>query len=727
MNELKAVGKRVARIDASQMVTGQALFADDFAVSGMLRGKVLRSPHPHAEIVAIDVSQAMSMRGVMAVVTGKDLPEADDTSRPVFAHARVRFAGEALAAVAAVDLATAEEALSRIQVEYRLLPPVLDLLEAMESDAQLIHANGAESNVYQHVRQEHGDVEAGFAQADRVFEHRFETKAVHQAYLEPHSALAQVDSSGRLSIWTSTQSQFEIRAVVARKLEVPMTQVRIIPTEIGGGFGGKNNTTIEPICALLAMKTKQPVKITMSREEEFTATNPADAGWIELKTGVRKDGTITARQAKIVMDSGAYASSSVGSTAARVVGPYRVANVEINGYAVFTNKTDPGALRAPGAPQAVFAGESQLDIIAEEMGIDPFDLRMANLLETGDISPSGQPMPPIAFKETLQALADSVQWKTRGKAANKGLGLACGEWTPASAASSAYASVNEDGSVKILSGSINLTGSSTSLAQIAAEELGVAVDKVSVVTGNTDLVPYVAGNWGSRTTYGMGAAVLKAVSDLKSRLYKLAGPELEANPEELECREDHIVVKGDRKRRIPLSVVAAMSHSDSAGPLSGSGALSSLAGTPVLAAQCAEVTVDSQTGRITVDRFTAAQEVGFAINPLSVEGQIQGGVAQGLGWALMEQIVYQDGQVVNPGFLDYKVPTACDVPAIEVVMVEAPSRDGPYGAKGVGEPCIIPTAPSIANAICDAVKARINDLPITPEKVLRALRGIDSC
>ncbi len=723
MKQYIAVGKRVPRLDAAEKVLGTAQFVDDFEFPGMLHGKILRSPHAHAEIKGIDVSRARSLPGVALVVTGKDLSEIEDGSRPVLAHDRVRFAGEAVAAVAAIDLATAEQALSLIEVDYSPLPAVLDAVQAMDPDSYVIHGDNGRSNVCHHARINRGDVERGFAEADCVFEHTFETKIVHQAYLEPHGALARVDGSGKVSIWTSTQSQFAIRAYVAQKLKLPMTQVRIIPTEIGGGFGGKNSATVEPICALLAIKTRRPVKIVLTRAEELMATNPADASRIELKTGVKSDGTITARQARIIMDSGAYATSSVDSTVVRVLGPYRIPNVKVDGYAVYTNKTNPGAFRAPGAPQAVFASESQLDIIAREIGLDPLEIRMKNLLETGDPGPDGQPMPTITFKETLQALADRVGWKNRSKPENAGMGLACGDWTPASAASSAYAGVNEDGTVKILSGSINLTGSATSLAQIAAEELGVPSDSVSVITGSTDLVPYVAGNWGSRTIYGMGAAVRKAVCDLKQRLFALAAPELDATPEELEAREGHVVVKGDTGRRMPLSVLASMSLTHSDGPVSGKGSLASLAETPVLAAQCAEVEVDPETGHVKICRFTAAQEVGFAINPLSVEGQIQGGAAQGMGWALMEQVEYRDGRVANPSFLDYKIPTSWDTPPIEVILLQVPSEEGPYGAKGVGEPCIIPTAPAIANAIHDAVQARIRELPITPEKVLRALKG----
>ena len=723
MNPHTAVGKRIPRLDAKEKVLGTARFVDDFAPPGMLCGRILRSPHAHAEILRIDVSRAESLPGVIGVVTGKDLPEFEDGSRPVLAHDRVRFAGEAVAAVAAIDPGTAKQALNLIEVDYKPLPVVLDAVQAMADDSIAIHGDSSRSNVCQHAKIDRGDMELGFAEADYIFEHTFETRIVHQAYLETHGALASVDGSGKVSIWTSTQSQFTIRAYVAQKLKLPMTQVRIVPTEIGGGFGGKNEATVEPICALLALKTRRPVKIVLSRAEELMATNPADASRIELKTGVTRDGAITARQARIIMDSGAYASSSVGSTVVRVLGPYRIANAKVDGYAVYTNKTNPGAFRAPGAPQAVFASESQLDIIAGELGLDPLEIRLKNLLETGEPGPDGQPMPAITFKETLQALADKVGWKDRSKTENRGMGLACAEWTPASAASSAYASVNEDGTVKILSGSINLTGSATSLAQIAAEDLGVPVESVNVITGNTDLVPYVDGNWGSRTTYGMGAAVKKAVADLKQRLFALAAEELDARPQDLETREGQVVVKGDDSRRIPLSVLASSSNAHRDGPVSGKGSLASLAKTPVLAAQCAEVEVDPETGRVTIHRFTAAQEVGFAINPLSVEGQIQGGVAQGLGWALMEQVAYRDdGCVANPGFLDYKIPTSWDTPPIEVVLLQVPSADGPYGAKGVGEPCIIPTAPAIANAIHDAVTARVYDLPITPEKVLRALK-----
>ncbi|MGQ9630398.1 MAG: xanthine dehydrogenase family protein molybdopterin-binding subunit [bacterium] len=724
MNEYAFVGKRIPRIDALEKARGEAIFVDDIQLPDMLYGKILRSPHPHALISGIDTSQAERLPGVVAIVTGDDLPEVQDNTRPIFAHGKARFAGEAVAAVAAVDLTAAEEALDNIKVQYQVLPPVLDPIQAMEPDSPFVHDEAENpSNVYLHVERSRGDVEQGFAEADFIFEDTFKTTIIHQGYIEPHGAVAQVDSSGKVTVWTTTQSQFSIRASLARKLRLPMTKVRVIPTEIGGGFGGKNDPIVEPICALLAQKAKRPVKIVLTREEELTSTLPADACIAEIKTGVKKDGTITARKVRLIMDSGAYASSSVELSSLKVLGPYRIPNFKVDGYAVYTNKTNPGALRAPGTPQVAFASESQMDIIAEKLGIDPVELRMRNLLETGDIGPNGEPMPKIGFKETLQALVDRVGWKKGAqKEKNRGWGIACGEWTNAVAASSAYVTINEDGTAKILSGSINLTGSSTSLAQIAAEELGVPVDRVIVVTGDTDLVPYVDGNWGSRTVYSMGTAVRRAAADARRRLFEMAAEQLEAKTEELEARDRQIRVKGDPGRAIPISVLASMSLTQEGGPIVGRGSLATLPQSPALSAQFAEVEVDPETGRVRVLRLVAAQDVGFAINPLSVEGQIQGGAAQGLGWGLMEGVIYENGRVVNAGFLDYKMPTACDVPPIEPVIVEVASEAGPYGAKGVGEPPIVPTSAAIANAIYDAVGARIKELPITPEKVFRALR-----
>jgi len=747
MGEFTAVGKRIPRYEIREKVTGRSIFGADVKVPGkVLWGKMLRSPHPHARILRIDTRRAEKLPGVKAVVTAKDLPfvryGAFVKDETYFAIDKVRYVGDRMAAVAAIDEETAEEALDLIEVEYEVLPPVLDAVEAMKEGAPLVHEDFAryektppipnpKGNVIAHIHLEQGDVEKAFAEADYIFEDIYTVPMAHQAYLEPHASLAMVEPSGKITIWTTTQASFLVRSGVAEVLQVPLTQVRIIPTEIGGGFGGKIIHKLEVAAALLARKTRMPVQMVMTREEDFQVTSPRHPCHMTYKTGVKKDGTLIARKVRLVFDTGAYAMSGpyiTNATANRAIGPYRIPNFVVDSYCVWTNKANCGAYRAPGSPQIVFALESQMDDIAQKLGLAPLEIRLKNAVQDGDKSPTGMVLQNVYLKDTILKAAEQVEWgKRRGaegsrRGTKRGWGMATSHWFVGGLASSACVKVNEDGTIGIITGAIDLTGSNTSLGQIVAEAMGVDPEEVTIRTLDTDQAPHTALSAGSQLTRSVGMALLKATEEVKKQLFEVAADELEASVEDLELKNKKVYVKGVPDKAIPLKALAQKCLTLKRGPLIGHGSVADMTPVPAFCTQMAEVEVDPETGDVKVLQVVAVQDVGVAINPQLVEGQIEGGVVQGVGYALTEELKYVDGKIRNAGFLDYKIPSALDAPKIKTLLIERMAHDGPFGMKGVGEPPIVPPAAAIANAIHDAVGVRIKSLPLTGDKILKALK-----
>ncbi|MBI4594776.1 MAG: xanthine dehydrogenase family protein molybdopterin-binding subunit [Candidatus Tectomicrobia bacterium] len=743
MEDYRFIGKPVSRIDAPDKVSGQAIFIDDIKLPGMLYGKILRSPLPHARILHIDTSAAEGLPGVKAVVTAIDAPRyrfgISVNDEEVFARNKVRFVGDRVAAVAATHPDLAEEALGKIKVEYQELPAVFDPLRAMQPDAPIIHEDLATydggpfammfrtaHNTIIPADVEVGDVEKGFSESDYLFEDTFTTQVVHQSYIEPRGAIARIEPSGRITLWKNTQGQFIARGEIARIMRVPLSHVRIIPTEIGGGFGGKLSILLGPICILLARKSGKPVKIMHTREEEFIAARPRHGAMIELKTGVKKDGTLVSRRSRTIIDSGAYVDFGLGTatrTASTARGPYRIPNAKLEAYCVYTNKVPGGAFRAPGAPQITFAVESQMDIIARQLAIDPLELRLKNGLQVGDVASSGQKIEGASLSHVLTEVANGIGWDKPKAGQYRGRGLACGEWNTAGTPATSSLKINEDGSVAVYTGVVNLTGSTTVFAQIAAEEFCLPLEKITVVTGDTDSAPFAPVSGGSMIAYNVGRSVLLAAKDAKNQLFELASQRLEAAKEELNLNERGVFIKHQPDRVVSLDKLALASMRDKNGLIMGKGSAAPLPPALILVAQAAEVEVDPETGQVKILKISASQDSGFSLNPLAVSGQIQGGVAQGLGYALTEELMVKEGRVLNSDFLDYKLLTFMDIPEIEVTQIQEKSPAGPYGARGVGEPPCIPTAPAIANAIYDAIGVRVKELPLTPERIVAALKS----
>ena len=763
MSEYAVLGKRVTRVDALEKVTGAAQYGGDVHLPGMLHGKFVRSAHPHARILNIDTSEAEKLPGVRAIVTQDDV----ESGRRVFATDKVLYLGEPIAAVAATDPDIAEEAADLIKIDYEVLPAVQDVMEAIEPDAPRLHSDdtkdgparrairadlrklerdkseedhsaeiaelnaqleATEDDVYYNISAEThsaaGDVEQGFAESDLVVENTYVIPRVHQTYMEPHVSVADVESTGKVTVWASTQGPFAIRSGIAGTLGIPLNQINVVPTTMGGGFGGRFGVALTHVPAvLLSQKTGRPVKIQMTREEEFTDGRPAPGCVIKLKTGVKNDGTILAREGLAFWDSGSVSGASIGSTI-RLRGVYKFPHLKVDAYGVYTNKSGTAAYRAPGTPQVAFAGESQLDDIARKLDLDPVEFRLKNMRVEGDPVPAGPNEPKVGYKETLQAVADAVDWKNRTKGPNQGWGVAIGDWTNGCGPGGMFVSIHEDGSARIFHGSMDITGTDTALAQIVAEILTLSYDEVAITRGDTDSAPYATGSGGSVVTFTMGNTAKLAAEDTRRRLLELAAERLNTDVESLELKDGKVsTIEADPPKSIGFGELAAYSLSTTGGPIVGKGSFARKPSTPALAAQIAKVEIDPDTGRIKVLKMAASQDVGFAINPMAVEGQIEGGAVQGYAWATMEEMQYNEEGNVNPGFVDYRVPTTADLPTVESVIVEVEAPDGPFGAKGVGEPPITPTLATMANAVADAVGIRITELPMKPEKVVDALHG----
>lgn len=744
----RVIGTRPVRPDGVDKVTGRAIYGADVQLPRMAFGKVLRSPHAHARIRRIDTRRAEALPGVLAVITARDLPDISATARlgelgdvklrhmssNILARDKVLYHGHAVAAVAAVNPHVAEEALQLIEVEYEVLPHVLDVLRAMEPDAPLLHDDlytdtGGErasrpSNVAAHLIFEEGDIERGFAEADLVVEREFRTATVHQGYIEPHNAVAEWRADGFLTVWCSTQGAFPARTQLSHILQHPVSRIKVVPTEIGGGFGGKINVYLEPLAAVLSRKAGRPVKMTMDRAEVLMATGPTPGSFIRVRMGVDRDGYITAAQAWIAFEAGAFPGSPIGAGCMTVFAPYRLRNVRIDGFDVVVNKPKSAAYRAPGATAAEFAAESVVDEICRLKGIDPLEFRLKNGAREGDWRAAGPPYPRIGHIECVEAARASEHWRSplerQGDGQRRrGRGVASGYWFNIGLTSSATGRLNPDGSVTLLEGSTDIGGTRASVAMQFAEAFGVEYEQVHPQVVDTESVGYTEVTGGSRVTYATGYAAYELAQEMKRRIREALAEIWEVPAESIHVDGNTYSANG---RRASLREIAEML--DEAGkqitacvtvsPNSPGGAF----GTHIV-----DVEVDPETGKVEILRYTAVQDAGTAIHPSYVEGQMQGGVAQGIGWALNEEYVYDEqGRLRNASLLDYRMPTALDLPMIETIIVEVPNPGHPFGVRGAGEVPIVPPPAAIANAIADAIGVRMCELPMSPPRLWAAIQ-----
>ena len=736
--QFKVLERNYPRVDAYEKVTGRATYASDVYLPGMLACKLLPSTRSHARIVRLDTSKAASHPGVRCVITGTDFPDFRFGSgalrdRYVMPREVVNFIGEPIAAVAADDEAAAQEAIELIEVEYEDLPAVVNPLSAIGSGAATVHPELENyegygftlgHNVSTLLDADRGDVDQAFRDADVVVEDVYRSQGINQGFLEPMACVADVEPNGRLVIYASTQGPYQIRAALASVLEIPVSRIRVVAMELGGGFGAKLRLAFEAFPALLAMKTGRPVKLVNTREEVFTMNGPRLPVTNYIRSGVMQDGTIVAREAYTIFDVGAYLGAGPNSGIGHGIGAYRVPNFRLRSYGVYTNKIYVGSYRASGVADMTFAVESHMDRIAHELGIDPYDLRVKNALREGDVSVSGAVVPTNGLMDTLEAIREKIDWP-RDLEDGHGVGLALCEWRSGSGPSTASISVNDDGTVSLLTGSVDISGSDTSLAAIAAEALGIPMENVVVSKRDTDQAPYTGQSGGSRIVYSQGTAVQRAAENTVEKLTALAAERLGLPEDALGCEDGRIYVMDNEPQGLTFAQLAAASITSRGGPIIGTASLSSMPYTPVFAAQAAEVKVDRATGQVKVLRYIQAQDVGTAINPMAVEGQLDGGVVQGIGRALTEdqQFDPETGAVRNPSFASYLMPLAIDLPELENVLINVPAPDGPFGARAVAEPPGFGPPAAIANAVYDAVGVRIKELPLSGERVLAALNG----
>ncbi|MDP7380313.1 MAG: xanthine dehydrogenase family protein molybdopterin-binding subunit [Alphaproteobacteria bacterium] len=743
----KWVGTRQPRPDGADKVTGRARFGADFDMPGQLVGKVLRSPHAHANIRSIDTSKAKALRGVKAVITAADLPDMPDEMAPagevmvnlrdvtrnVMAREKALYDGHAVAAVAATSEAIAREALDLIEVDYEVLPHVIDVDDAVAADAPILHdhlrtdgdENAADTptNVAKRIEFLKGDLDAGWAEAEVVVEGSFTTKPVHQGYIEPHAAVASATEDGQVQLWCSTQGQFNVRGYCAKLLDMQTSQIRVTPSEIGGGFGGKTVVYLEPLAIKLSQMAGKPVKLVMSREEVFRGSGPTSAGSMDVKLGATKDGRIVAADFTVRMQAGAFPGSPVGPACMCSFACYDIANVKVVGFDVVSNRPKVAAYRAPGSPVAAWGIESAINMLAEELGMDQIDLRLKNAAREGTKTHYGPTFKDIGMIATLEAAKNSPHYQTPLKA-SQGRGVAVGFWFNIGMDSSAACHIGEDGTVTLISGSPDIGGSRASLALMAAEELGIDYHKIRPIVADTASIGFNFLTGGSRVTFATGMAVVQAVRDaideMRARAAKLWEVDVEAVIWEDGCAKPAGSNVGDFDP-MTLAEIAA-SAGKTGGPINGHAQLNAQGAGPGFGAQIYDVSVDADTGHTTVERCTVVQDVGTAIHPDYVEGQLQGGVVQGIGWALNEEYIYNDkGQLENTGFLDYRMPVASDLPMIEPIIVEVPNPSHPYGVRGVGEVPIVPPMAAIGNAIAEATGVRMTDLPMSPPKLSAAL------
>ncbi len=750
------LGQSVIKPESRDKALGRTQYGVDIKPRDGLVGKILRSPHPHARIVGIDVSKARRLPGVAAVVTGKDTLGVrygnwirDHTW---MAMDRVRYVGEPVAAVAAVDDETAEEALELISVQYEELPAVFNPFEAMKPGAPLVHEDLAsyvcghperhsQGNILDRAHYAKGDVDRALAGADLVYRQTYNTPPVHAGITQPHEAVAALDASGHLTLWAPHQSPFRLRQIVSQTLGLPMSRVRVVCTPVGGSFGARATASMEPICCHLAMVAHRPVALALSREEELQATFYREHAYLDLEMGAQKDGTMVALRGRLVFDTGAHHDllATLGNATASMAGPYLIPNFDLDGCVVYTNNTPKGFVRAPRIPSVIFALESHVDTVAHKLGMDPVELRLKNAVEDGDKFAGGQVLRNVGFKKALAAFA--AHMKTQPPAAtNQAWGISVGIWGlhPTQAGgppSAATVKINEDGTAVLTTGISEMGGGQYAvMAQIVAEVLGLPFESVTVVGGDTDATPYEHGTGGSNTTYRVGTTVRLAAEEARRQMIKLAAQRLKVKEADLVLEKGTVHAREAPEVSVSLAALGAAAISSTNGPIIGTSApgrekliseMSPYLGSmdaPVYTCNGALVEVDRDTGKVKLLKYVTVQDVGHALNPKLVEAQVEGGVVFGLGQALCEEVVTDRGKVLNANLLDYHQPTAADVPAIDMSLIEVPSQFGPWGAKGVGEPPTVPVGAALANAVFRAVGARVTELPLTPEKVRRALK-----
>ena len=742
----KVVGTRPVRHDGVDKVIGKALYGADMHLPGLLYGAVLRSPHAHARIKSIDTSKAEAHPDVAAVATSSDLAPAPPVpqqvvlgampSTNILAKDKVLYKGHPVAAVAAANAHVAEQALSLIEVEYEPLPAVSNVEEALKPGAPILHehwtavdslADGSPgtANVTTHNQYTHGDLEAGFKEADLVVEREFRTKSVHQGYIEPQNGTAWWVPGDRLTVWCSSQGHFGIRDNTARLLGLPVSQVKVVPMEIGGGFGGKLPVYLEPVAAVLSKKSGHPVKLTMSRTEVLEATGPTSGSHVRMKIGVTNEGRITAAHAFLAFEAGAFPGAPLPGASAAVFAPYRIENVTIDGYDVVTNKPKVAAYRAPGAPIAAFASESVMDEIAGRLKMDPMDLRLLNVAEDGTRRADGVMNGVIGAKETMEAVKAHPHYTSPLEGKYRGRGMGMGFCRNNTGMASAIANVLSNGTVSLVEGSVDIGGTRTAVAQQFAEILSLPIEDVLPSIGDTDAIGFTSATGGSGVAFKSGWAAIEAANDIKKQLVQRAARIWEVAEDQIEYADGVLQHTSDPELKMSFKEIAGMLP-DTGGPVVGRANMNPGGSGGSYAANIIDVEVDPETGKVAILRCTAFQDAGTAIHPSYVEGQIQGGTAQGIGWALNEEyFIGDDGRMMNSSLLDYRMPTSLDLPMIDAVIVEVPNPGHPFGIRGVGEANIVPPLGAMANAVNDAVGVRMTDLPMSPAAVTKALKDKD--
>ena len=741
----KWIGQRTIRPDGADKVTGRAAYSADTTLPGMIRGKILRSPHAHARIRSIDTAKAAALPGVKAVMTAKDLVDFPlDTSvmlgiqdmrwmaRNVMAVDKVLFAGHPVAAVAATSDSIAAEALKLIEVEYEVLPWVIDVEEAMKPGAPILHDHirfeGKPSNIAGKLEHRLGDVEAGFAAAEVVVERSFRTKPVHQGYLEPHACLVNVLPDGKATVWSASQGQFMVRAMCAYLTGLPQNDIRAIPAEIGGGFGGKTIIYLEPVALVLARMSGRPVKMTMSREEVFRASGPTSGSFSTVKIGAMRDGRIVAAQGTFHLQAGCLPGSPIRGAAGCAFAPYDIPNVHSLGFDVVSNRSKVAAYRAPGAPIGAYAVECVLDEVAEALKMDPLQFRLRNAAREGTKTAHGPTYPRIGFEETLRAALEHPHY-TAPLGPNQGRGVASGFWFNAGGESSAQVNIAEDGSVVVVTGHPDVGGSRASTANITAELLGIDYSKVSVMIGDTNMIGFSNLTGGSRVTYASAMVVTQSTEKVITTLRERAAKIWKIDPDAVTWDNGEARPAGDNAGKFPpltLAQIAARA-TETGGPIGAGVQLNTTGAEGGFATHICDVEVDPELGIVRVLRYTSFQDVGRAIHPAYVEGQMQGGVAQGIGWALSEEYIYdKHGRVDNPGFLDYRMPVCSDLPMLDTVIIEVPNPKHPQGVRGVGEVPLVPPLAAVSNAVHGALGHRFYSLPMSPPKVLAVLEPAEA-
>ncbi|HEY7268689.1 MAG TPA: xanthine dehydrogenase family protein molybdopterin-binding subunit [Dehalococcoidia bacterium] len=752
--EYKVIGTRPIRPDGADKVIGRAEYGVDTRLPGMLYGRIKRSPYAHANIKSIDASKALAMPGVKAVITHKDFPAPSNqvanmgeggvsTAKfmldAVLASDKALFRGHPVAAVIATDHHIAEDALDLIEVDYEPLPVVGDVREAMAENAPVLHddlrirdmaplsqtPSDKPTNVASHLRFAHGDIEAGFNEADVIIEREFTTSMFHQGYIEPHNGTAFWNQDGKLTVWCSTQGSFSVRSSVAMLLRIPVSEVNVVPMEIGGGFGGKLVVYLEPIAAVASKKTGKPVKMMMGRDEIFEATGPTSGTYMRVKIGAKKDGTLTASQVYLAYEAGAYPGSPVGAGAMCCIAPYNVPNFVVDGYDVVVNKPKTAAYRAPGAPASEFAVESVINEIAKQLDIDPIVMRLKNGASEGDLRATGQRYGRIGAMEVMAAVQDHPHYKSELQGPDRGRGIALGFWMNVGGERSASAAINPDGTINLVIGNVDIGGLRAAATMMLAESLGIKSEDINIHVVSTDEVGNTGLTGGSSSAFAIGWTMHELGQEIRRKLTERAAHIWEVPVDEVEYDDDGILRGPDEEENKPRQ----MTFKEIAGRLARSGGAISAGLTtqkqssgPAFGGHIVDVEVDRDTGKVKILRYTAVQDVGTAIHPSYVEGQIQGGVAQGIGMALTEEYYWgQDGRMQNSSFLDYRMPTTLDLPMIDTVLVEVPNPGHPYGVRGVGEVPIVPPMAAIQAAIADAVGVNLYQAPMSPKVVLEAL------